>query len=303
VTEQKMQRSAFKQLTFLKTDPLQDMTMRAYLKLLRDVAAKPDETMKLLSCRSTSSSSSSCFSLDEPKRIMRDPSLSPAKSQRRNYFKNSFVQQLEIRQQKMKKQLNQQQQEIINIGDDPNTSVVKEEKDESKTQEDAKDTTTVTEPDQQQQHQKEEGQEMTATVDDDVDDEETNNNMDNALWSFEPRMFAIEKNKTGKRKYIVGHLGRLMNFYWNKLNSNQRHVYEVITENTPCNLYLDIEYSKITNSNISTKIEQLFCEELLSELLYEFSITYPNQFGKEYNTNNKLSSWKQEEAFWQSICS
>merc|ERR1712032_1537052 len=122
------------------------MAMKAYLELIHDVTANPDETMKLereqqqrknrisstdqqqcgaggysstsssgLSSTSSSSSSSQ-FTFDEPKRIMRDPSLSPAKSQRRNYFKNQFRQKLKIRQQQMQKQLllSEEQEEKIN---------------------------------------------------------------------------------------------------------------------------------------------------------------------------------------------
>lgn len=66
--------------------------------------------------------------------------------------------------------------------------------------------------------------------DDDDDDD------DDALWSMEPRIFAIEK-LGGKRKYIVCHLGRFMHRYWRHCEPSNRHYYELIKESTPCRLY------------------------------------------------------------------
>lgn len=57
------------------------------------------------------------------------------------------------------------------------------------------------------------------------------------LWSMEPRIFALETSSSGKRKYIVGNLGRFMNHYWRKSDRLNRHYYELIRENTPCRLY------------------------------------------------------------------
>lgn len=58
-----------------------------------------------------------------------------------------------------------------------------------------------------------------------------------ALWSMEPRMFAIELSKTGKRKYVVGSFGRLADLYWRKVSPVSRHYYELIREETSCRLY------------------------------------------------------------------
>jgi hypothetical protein len=57
------------------------------------------------------------------------------------------------------------------------------------------------------------------------------------LWSMEPRIFALETSISGKRKYIVGNLGRFINHYWRKSDPLNRHYYELIRENTPCRLY------------------------------------------------------------------
>ena len=57
------------------------------------------------------------------------------------------------------------------------------------------------------------------------------------LWCMEPRSFAVEKSTTGKRYYVVAHLGRFMDHYWRSCHPTSRHYYEVIRENTPCRLY------------------------------------------------------------------
>ena len=54
---------------------------------------------------------------------------------------------------------------------------------------------------------------------------------------MEPRMFAVEKSTTGKRRYMVGHLGRFLDYYWRKVDPKHRHYYELIREKTPCRLY------------------------------------------------------------------
>jgi hypothetical protein len=58
-----------------------------------------------------------------------------------------------------------------------------------------------------------------------------------ALWCMEPRIFSVEKSSTGKRKYMVGHLGRFLDYYWRKIDPKHRHYYELIREKTPCRLY------------------------------------------------------------------
>lgn len=58
-----------------------------------------------------------------------------------------------------------------------------------------------------------------------------------ALWCMEPRIFSVEKSNTGKRKYMVGHLGRFLDYYWRKCDPKQRHYYELIREKAPCRLY------------------------------------------------------------------
>jgi hypothetical protein len=90
-----------------------------------------------------------------------------------------------------------------------------------------------------------------------------------ALWSMEPRIFSTEKSKTGKRKYIVGHLGRIIDQYWRKVDRMHRHYYELIQENTPCRLYLDIEFNKASNPDIKDAIQEEFMTELFLELSNE----------------------------------
>jgi hypothetical protein len=57
------------------------------------------------------------------------------------------------------------------------------------------------------------------------------------MWDRTPRIFAIETSKTGKRKYVVCHLGRFMHRYWRDCAPYARHFYELIREDVPCRLY------------------------------------------------------------------
>ena len=58
-----------------------------------------------------------------------------------------------------------------------------------------------------------------------------------ALWSMEPRIFAMETALKGKRRYISAHLGRFMDHYWRECDIHSRHYYELIKEDSPCRLY------------------------------------------------------------------
>eukprot|EP00980_Cylindrotheca_fusiformis_P031437 scaffold26366_cov117-Cylindrotheca_fusiformis.AAC.8 len=88
------------------------------------------------------------------------------------------------------------------------------------------------------------------------------------LWSQEPRIFATEKAQ-GKRKYLVGHFGRIADWYWRK--ANQKHLYEVIRESTPCRLYFDLEYSKVYNPEVDE-------EELLNEFREELRVEFMEHY-------------------------
>jgi hypothetical protein len=94
------------------------------------------------------------------------------------------------------------------------------------------------------------------------------------LWSMEPRIFSTEKSNTGKRKYVVGQLGRFMDLYWRKADPNQRHYYELIRENTPCRLYFDLEFSRICNPGISEADAETLLDEFYSELVADLETAY-----------------------------
>lgn len=103
---------------------------------------------------------------------------------------------------------------------------------------------------------------------------EDDEKLHSALWCMEPRIFAIEKNAAGKRKYLVGHFGRLMDYYWRKSDPKQRHFYELIREKTPCRLYFDLEFSKLANPDISEQDTELLLDEFAEELIHEFRTMY-----------------------------
>lgn len=115
------------------------------------------------------------------------------------------------------------------------------------------------------------------------------------LWSTEPRVFATERSQ-GKRKYLVGHFGRIADWYWRKSTPCNRHLYEVIRESTPCRLYFDFEYIKAYNKHdisdgddkasdddnpeVTTDsfdddvVEELLMEEFVQELSYDLETFY-----------------------------
>jgi hypothetical protein len=92
--------------------------------------------------------------------------------------------------------------------------------------------------------------------------------------SMEPRLFAIEHFKEGKRRYISSHLGRFLKYYWEDCDASTRHVYEIIRENTPCRLYLDLEFKRDANEEITTQIEEQLLAEFIEELSIEFQKIY-----------------------------
>jgi len=97
-----------------------------------------------------------------------------------------------------------------------------------------------------------------------------------ALWSVEPRIFSMEKSSDGKRRYLVGHLGRLFDTYWRKTDPRNRCFYELIRENTACRLYFDLEFSKLSNDIHDAEAEVLIDEliqETATELTEKFQLT------------------------------
>lgn len=174
-TSLKLQRAAFKEVTSLKTWPLQEMAIQDYNYWMKvhhgedevtDTTVAQDGDASETHGDSTGLSSSS---LDEPKRIRRpqkdDEDLSPRKSTLRHQFQQEFLQERAL---------------------------------ERKASPDLFQT---------------------------------------ALWCMEPRLFAVEKSATGKRRYMVGALGRFLDYYWRKCDPKHRHYYELIREKTPCRLY------------------------------------------------------------------
>lgn len=173
-TSLKLQRAAFKEVSSLKTWPLQEMAINDYNHWMKihhgtndekkDDNTQQDQNVAENHGDSTGLSSSS---LDEPKRIRRqqDDDLSPRKSSMRHQFQQEFL-----------------KERALQKGDSPDL-------------------------------------------------------FQQALWCMEPRIFSVEKSSTGKRKYMVGALGRFLDYYWRKVDPKHRHYYELIREKTPCRLY------------------------------------------------------------------
>eukprot|EP00979_Chaetoceros_neogracilis_P015228 scaffold5530_cov283-Chaetoceros_neogracile.AAC.20 len=100
------------------------------------------------------------------------------------------------------------------------------------------------------------------------------------LWSKKPRLFALEYNNEGKRKYISAHLGRFINFYWRECNAQDRHYYELIREKTPCRLYFDIEYNKRANPGIDDETNETLMKEFIEELTIEVKDRFDLSIGR-----------------------
>ncbi|GKY96821.1 hypothetical protein MPSEU_000641300 [Mayamaea pseudoterrestris] len=218
---------AYKQVTTYKTWPVQEQALQHRNELMReylneqegtshDKAADPSPLVENTTgtAFSASSSSSSADSLlDEPKRVLRDPLLSPAQSRVKCQYQREFMQESRL-------------------------------------------------PKQQQ----------TAT-----------SNFAPALWCMEPRLFSYERNKSGKRSYVVAHLGRFLHKYWTKTDPMTRHYYEVIPEHTPCRLYLDLEFSLVQNEALrGDGVAETLMTELFLELQAEFETVYNIQLRREH---------------------
>jgi len=100
------------------------------------------------------------------------------------------------------------------------------------------------------------------------------------LWSRKPRLFALEYNDEGKRKYISAHLGRFINFYWRECNAKDRHYYELIREKIPCRLYFDIEYNKRANPGIDDETNETLMHEFIEELTIEVKDRFNLSIGR-----------------------
>jgi hypothetical protein len=94
------------------------------------------------------------------------------------------------------------------------------------------------------------------------------------LWNMEPRIFSTEKSH-GKRRYLVGHFGRIMDHYWRKMDP--KHLYEIIREGVPCRLFFDMEYSIPDNPELAR--DSNTSESLLEEFRYELAEELQSQFG------------------------
>ncbi|KAK5967130.1 Herpesviridae UL52/UL70 DNA primase [Trichostrongylus colubriformis] len=86
------------------------------------------------------------------------------------------------------------------------------------------------------------------------------------------RVFSFEMpgHSDGERRYLVSTLERFWLWY---SSIQERHLYELITESTPCRLYFDLEYSKETNRDIDHEIVyRHFMENLQRLLKSEFDL-------------------------------
>ena len=93
------------------------------------------------------------------------------------------------------------------------------------------------------------------------------------LYSMEPRLFAIEYNTSGKRRYIASHYGRFLHQYILETPTKNRHYYELIQHAQNCRLYFDLEFDKSCNV-LSQELELRLMKEFLVELQHEIQVKF-----------------------------
>lgn len=93
------------------------------------------------------------------------------------------------------------------------------------------------------------------------------------LYSMEPRLFAIEYNTSGKRRYIASHYGRFVHQYILETPTKNRHYYELIQHAQNCRLYFDLEFDKSCNV-LSQELELRLMKEFLVELQHEIQVKF-----------------------------
>ena len=158
------------------------------------------------------------------------------------------------------------------------------------------------------------------------------------LWCMEPRLFACETTLKGKRRYISTHLGRFMDHYWRECDVYNRHYYELIKENSPCRLYfgeliciessslhthvhifftwslhllvhliltslniilfIDLEFNKHSNPNLTPTITEDLLTELFNELCYEFQRVYTISISRNCMVDLDSSTPKKFSRHW-----
>ena len=100
--------------------------------------------------------------------------------------------------------------------------------------------------------------------------EQTNQDI---LYSMEPRLFAVEYNTSGKRRYIASHYGRFVHQYILETLPKHRHFYELIQHAQQCRLYFDLEFDKSCNT-LSEEMELTLMKEFIQELQHEIQVTF-----------------------------
>lgn len=103
------------------------------------------------------------------------------------------------------------------------------------------------------------------------------------------KIFSFEAPLTGKRKFLVSDMTTFHQKY--RCNVN-RHVYEIIREGYPCRLYFDIEYCKVTNTEINGEfVVELWISLVLWKLYELYGIILPprNIIHLDSSTEEKFS--------------
>ena len=258
--EKALRRAAYKQVTECKSWPLQEPALEHYHRLIQQhLSSTQNDTTAIGSTDTTnhkicsfsgsssltSSSSSSNFSVspyenEEAKRLMRTLYSSPQKSSLSGILRDDFLQEQALPSSLPPPPWSRSMKTTNPVSTNTRDIAISSQQQENNP------LATVTETLLQRP----------------------------ALWSMEPCIWALEINNTGKRKYVVGHLGRCLDWYWRKTLPENRHAYELLRQDTPCRLYLDIEYATAENPHLTDP--KPFLSALFDELKDYLHQTFPN---------------------------
>lgn len=238
--EQECKRSEYRKLTECSTFPLQqyaiDRWQRLQLEYMNNNLSSTHDDLNNCdegNLTGNSTSGSSCLLDPEPKRQLHSTKVSPCKSIDRHRFQDEF-----IGEQKLVQKLGNEHS-ILKISE---SSSIESAGTENRG---------LCELDMQRRKEMKELGERPA------------------LWSMQPRLWGKESTTNGKRKYVAAHAGRFFDWYWRKCGIRDRHCYELILDQVPCRLYLDIEFSKISNPSIDATTAEKLLDELYEELVIE----------------------------------
>lgn len=102
-----------------------------------------------------------------------------------------------------------------------------------------------------------------------------------------PGIFCIEHPKSGRRQFVAAGRKSLFNHILD-LSPLERHVYEIIREDSPCRLYFDLEYMRCCNAGVDgNKMIDKLVHVVAAELSMHFHIRVRNEDIVDLDSGNE----------------